>query len=65
MIHGPREEKIMKKGIYKEWYDCSSNEEQVEKWQDFISAGYADTDIIMHNYFGTDGKFHREIYVYA
>lgn len=55
----------MKKVIYKEWYDCDSNEEQVEKWQDFISAGYVDTDIIMHNYFGTDGKFHREVYVYA
>lgn len=53
------------KEIYKEWFEVNTEEEQIEKEMELRSMGYNMFDIYKFNYQGKDGKFHREVFVFA
>jgi len=53
------------KNIYKEWFEVNSEEEAVQKEMELREKGYDMFDIYRFNYQGKDGKFHREVYVFA
>lgn len=50
--------------IYKEWYECRNEEEVKQRWKELAEKGYADIDIFVFRYNGTDGRYHREVYVF-
>lgn len=53
------------KSIYKEWFEVSSDKELSEKWIELNNKGYHGSEIYCFTYDGADGKFHREIFVFA
>lgn len=55
----------MKKDLFKEWFEVDSEEEQIKKEMELRNKGYDMFDIYKFNYQGNDGKFHREIFVFA
>lgn len=54
----------MKKNLYKEWYEVNSEAEATEKWKELNNKGYNGSEIYIFRYQGSDGKFHREVYVF-
>lgn len=56
---------MKKKELYKELFEVSSKEEQDAKWRELNAKGYHGSEIYCFNYQGADGKFHREIFVFA
>ena len=59
-----KEKKTMK-SIYKEYYKINSEKEAIEKWKLLRQKGYSCSEIYQFNYQGNDGKFHREVFVFA
>ena len=55
----------MTNSIYKEWFEVNSEEELIARERELIEKGYSMWDIYMFRYNGKDGKYHREIYVFA
>lgn len=52
------------KAIYKEWFDCRSEEEATQRWMELVEKGYAKSDIYIFRFQGNDGRFHREVFVF-
>lgn len=55
----------MTKQIYKEFYETNNDEESSKKWRELRAKGYNPSEIYQFNYDGKDGKFHREVFVFA
>lgn len=51
--------------MYKEYFEVSNEEEQKKKELELRNKGYDMFDIYKFNYQGKDGKFHREVFVFA
>ncbi len=50
--------------LYKEYFDCASEQEAHERWLELNHKGYHGSEIYRFNYQGKDGKFHREVFVF-
>lgn len=54
-----------RKSIFKEWFDCKTDEETRERWIELKNKGYHGSEIYIATYQGKDGRFHREVFVFA
>ena len=50
--------------LYKEFFECNSEEEATTKWKELVEKGYNKWDIYTFRYNGKDGKFHREVFIF-
>lgn len=51
--------------LYREWFEVNSEKEQNEKWLELKAKGYHGSEIYRCNFWGKDGNYHREIFVFA
>jgi hypothetical protein len=49
---------------YKEYFDVCSEEEIHEKWKELIARGYHGSEIYISCYWGNDGIYHRQVFVF-
>lgn len=51
--------------LYKVWFEVQSDEEVSQKIKEIESMGYNPWDVYVFRFQGNDGRFHREVFVFA
>lgn len=50
--------------IYEIFYECQNENEVYQRVEELVKMGYNYFDIFTFRYNGSDGKYHREVYVF-
>lgn len=53
----------MNNNLYLEWFDCKDEKEECERDR-YLSDKYGMFEVYRANYWGKDGRFHREVFVF-